>query len=35
AQDLFDRAGLQPVVKVALGGDKELEPLKVIIKKEG
>lgn len=35
AQDLFDRAGLQPVVKVALGGDKELEPLKVIIEKEG
>lgn len=33
AQDLFDRAGLKPVERMALGADKELEPLRVIIEK--
>ncbi len=32
-KDALDRAGLKPVEKIAIGGDKELEPLTVIIRK--
>lgn len=33
-KDALDRAGLKPVERLAIGGDKKLEPLKVIIGKE-
>jgi len=32
-KDALDRAGLKPVERVAIGCDKELEPLRVIIEK--
>lgn len=32
-KDALDRAGLKPVERMAIGGDKELEPLRVIIEK--
>ncbi len=32
-KDALDRAGLKPVERLAIGGDKDLEPLTVIIRK--
>lgn len=32
-KDALDRAGLKPIERLAIGGDKDLEPLRVIIRK--
>ena len=33
-KDALDRAGLKPVERFAIGGDKKLEPLRIIVSKE-
>ena len=33
-KDVLDRVGLKPVERFAIGGDKKLEPLRIIVSKE-